>query len=149
VEIPAGELALLLGATGSGKTTFLRAINGLVPHFTGGHLTGSVSVNGRSTRENHPRELADLVGFVPQDPVSGFVTDLVEDELAYSMECLGIEPPVMRRRVEEILDLLSLSELRGRPIHTLSGGQQQRVAIGSVLTAGTRSSRSRRTHFCP
>jgi len=115
VEIPAGELALLLGATGSGKTTFLRAINGLVPHFTGGHLTGSVSVNGRSTRENHPRELADLVGFVPQDPVSGFVTDLVEDELAYSMECLGIEPPVMRRRVEEILDLLSLSELRGRP----------------------------------
>ncbi|MCH9739065.1 MAG: ATP-binding cassette domain-containing protein [Actinomycetia bacterium] len=135
VEIPAGELALLLGATGSGKTTFLRAINGLVPHFTGGHLTGSVSVNGRSTRENHPRELADLVGFVPQDPVSGFVTDLVEDELAYSMECFGIEPPVMRRRVEEILDLLSLSELRGRPIHTLSGGQQQRVAIGSVLTA--------------
>nr|MCH9677078.1 energy-coupling factor ABC transporter ATP-binding protein [Actinomycetes bacterium] len=135
VQIPAGELALLLGATGSGKTTFLRAINGLVPHFTGGHLTGSVSVNGRSTRENHPRELADLVGFVPQDPVSGFVTDLVEDELAYSMECLGIEPPVMRRRVEEILDLLSLSELRGRPIHTLSGGQQQRVAIGSVLTA--------------
>ena len=135
LEIPAGELVLLLGATGSGKTTFLRAINGLVPHFTGGHLTGNISVNGRSTRVNHPRELADLVGFVPQDPVSGFVTDLVEDELAYSMECLGIDPPVMRRRVEEILDLLGLTELRNRPLHTLSGGQQQRVAIGSVLTA--------------
>jgi energy-coupling factor transporter ATP-binding protein EcfA2 len=135
LEIPAGELALLLGATGSGKTTFLRAINGLVPHFTGGHLSGMVSVNGRETRVNQPRELADLVGFVSQDPVSGFVTDLVEDELAYSMECLGIEPPVMRRRVEEILDLLGLTELRNRPLHTLSGGQQQRVAIGSVLTA--------------
>jgi energy-coupling factor transport system ATP-binding protein len=135
LEIPAGELALLLGATGSGKTTFLRAINGLVPHFTGGHLAGGVSVNGRSTQVNKPRELADLVGFVPQDPVSGFVTDLVEDELAYAMECLGIDPPIMRRRVEEILDLLGLTELRTRPLHTLSGGQQQRVAIGSVLTA--------------
>ena len=134
-EIPAGELALLLGATGSGKTTFLRAINGLVPHFTGGHLAGVVSVNGRSTQEHQPRELADLVGFVPQDPVSGFVTDLVEDELAYSMECLGVAPSVMRRRVEEILDLLGLTQLRTRPLHTLSGGQQQRVAIGSVLTA--------------
>ena len=75
------------------------------------------------------------MGFVPQDPVSGFVTDLVEDELAYSMECLGVAPSVMRRRVEEILDLLGLTQLRTRPLHTLSGGQQQRVAIGAVLTA--------------
>src|SRR5204862_1067113 len=61
-------------------------------------------------------------------------TDVVEDELAYGMESLGLPPAVMRRRVEETLDLLGLGELRDRPIATLSGGQQQRVAIGSVLT---------------
>lgn len=135
LEIADGELALLVGATGSGKTTFLRAINGLVPHFSGGYLQGTVSINGKSTQDYAPRELADLVGFVPQDPVTGFVTDLVEDELAYSMESLGIEPSIMRRRVEETLDLLGLADLRNRPLRSLSGGQQQRVAIGSVLTA--------------
>jgi energy-coupling factor transport system ATP-binding protein len=135
VEIADGELALLVGATGSGKTTFLRAINGLVPHFSGGYLQGRVSINGRSTQDFAPRELADLVGFVPQDPLTGFVTDLVEDELAYSMESLGIDQQTMRRRVEETLDLLGLADLRNRPLRSLSGGQQQRVAIGSVLTA--------------
>lgn len=135
LEITDGELALLVGATGSGKTTFLRLINGLVPHFSGGYLQGRVSINGRNTQDFAPRELADLVGFVPQDPGTGFVTDLVEDELAYSMESLGIDPQTMRRRVEETLDLLSLADLRTRPLRSLSGGQQQRVAIGSVLTA--------------
>ena len=133
--IAEGELALLVGATGSGKTTFLRAINGLVPHFSGGHLAGEVSIDGRRTQDHLPRELADLIGFVPQDPMSGFVTDLVEDELAYSMECLGIDQQTMRRRVEETLDLLGLSNLRNRSLRTLSGGQQQRVAIGAVMTA--------------
>lgn len=75
-----------------------------------------------------------MVGTVGQDPLAHFVTDVVEDELAYGMESLGLPPAVMRRRVEETLDLLGLNELRDRPIATLSGGQQQRVAIGSVLT---------------
>ena len=135
VQIPRGELALVVGRTGSGKTTFLRAINGLVPHFTGGHLQGRVVVGGRDTATHPPRELADLVGVVPQDPMSGFVTDNVEDELAYSMESLGIAPPTMRRRVEETLDLLGLAEVRQRALSTLSAGQQQRVAIGAALTA--------------
>lgn len=135
VSIPEGELVLVVGRTGSGKTTFLRAINGLVPHFTGGTLSGRITIDGRDTATHPPRELADLVGIVPQDPMSGFVTDTVEDELAYGMECLGIEPDVMRRRVEETLDLLGLAELRHRALLSLSGGQRQRVAIGAVLTS--------------
>ncbi len=131
--IPEGELVLVVGRTGSGKTTLLRAINGLVPHFTGGELSGRVVVAGRDTATHPPRELADVVGYVPQDPLSAFVTDTVEDELAYGMECLGVPAPVMRRRVEEILDLLGLAELRQRPLRTLSGGQRQRVAIGAAL----------------
>ncbi|RDI23777.1 ABC transporter ATP-binding protein [Lentzea flaviverrucosa] len=138
VEIPEGELCLVVGRTGSGKSTFLRAINGLVPHFSGGTLAGRVLVDGRDTATHPPRELADVVGFVGQDPVAGFVADNVEDELAYSMESLGLTNDVMRKRVEETLDLLGLAALRDRPLATLSGGQQQRVAIGAALTAHPR-----------
>ncbi|WP_405712240.1 MULTISPECIES: ABC transporter ATP-binding protein [unclassified Streptomyces] len=134
LTVPEGELVLLVGPSGVGKSTLLGAVSGLVPHFTGGTLSGRVTVDGRDTRTHKPRELADLVGTVGQDPLSHFVTDTVEDELAYGMESLGLAPDVMRRRVEETLDLLGLAELRDRPIATLSGGQQQRVAIGSVLT---------------
>ena len=133
-EVPEGELVLLVGPSGVGKSTVLGAVSGLVPHFTGGTLRGRVTVAGRDTRTHKPRELADVVGTVGQDPLAHFVTDTVEDELAYGMESLGLAPDVMRRRVEETLDLLGLAELRDRPIATLSGGQQQRVAIGSVLT---------------
>ncbi|MDQ0713036.1 energy-coupling factor transporter ATP-binding protein EcfA2 [Streptomyces luteogriseus] len=133
-EVPEGELVLLAGPSGVGKSTVLGAVSGLVPHFTGGTLRGRVTVAGRDTRTHKPRELADVVGTVGQDPLSHFVTDTVEDELAYGMESLGLAPDVMRRRVEETLDLLGLAGLRDRPITTLSGGQQQRVAIGSVLT---------------
>ncbi|MFA9445987.1 ABC transporter ATP-binding protein [Egicoccus sp. AB-alg6-2] len=135
LEIPEGELCLVVGRTGSGKSTLLGTINGLVPHFTGGTLHGRVVVDGRDTRLHPPRELADVVGVVGQDPRSGFVTDTVEEELAYGMESLGLAGEVMRRRVEETLDLLGLVDLRARPLEQLSGGQRQRVAIGSVLTA--------------
>ncbi|QKW19396.1 energy-coupling factor ABC transporter ATP-binding protein [Kitasatospora sp. NA04385] len=134
LTVPEGELCLLVGPSGSGKSTLLGTVCGLVPHFTGGTLTGRVTVAGRDTREHRPRDLADVVGTVGQDPAAHFVTDTVEEELAYGMESMGLAPAVMRRRVEETLDLLGLAELRGRALSSLSGGQRQRVAIGSVLT---------------
>ncbi|MFI9355581.1 ABC transporter ATP-binding protein [Streptomyces lydicus] len=134
LTVPEGELCLLVGPSGVGKSTVLNAVCGLVPHFTGGTLHGRVTVDGRDTRTHRPRELADVVGTVGQDPLAHFVTDTVEDELAYGMESLGLAPDVMRRRVEETLDLLGLAGLRDRALSTLSGGQMQRVAIGSVLT---------------
>lgn len=138
LTIPEGELVLVIGRTGSGKSTLLRCINGLVPHFSGGTLSGRVVVDGRDTRTHPPRELADAVGVVGQDPIAGFVCEIVEDELAYGMECLGVAPDVMRRRVEETLDLLGLAPLRNRPLTALSGGQRQRVAIGAALTSHPR-----------
>ncbi|MFD8085514.1 ABC transporter ATP-binding protein [Kitasatospora sp. NPDC059722] len=138
LTVPEGELCLLVGPSGSGKSTLLGTVSGLVPHFTGGTLHGRVTVGGRDTRTHRPRDLADLVGTVGQDPVAHFVTDTVEDELAYGMESLGLPADVMRRRVEETLDLLGLADLRDRALGSLSGGQQQRVAIGSVLTVHPR-----------
>jgi energy-coupling factor transporter ATP-binding protein EcfA2 len=133
-HIPEGELWVVVGETGSGKSTLLRAINGLVPHFSGGVLAGTVTVDGRTTKDNRPRDLADVVGFVGQNPLATFVTD----ELAYTMENLGVPPDAMRRRVEDAIDLLGLHDLRDRSLRALSGGQQQRVAIGAVLTASPR-----------
>ena len=136
--IPEGELCLVIGPTGSGKSTLLQLVNGLAPHFTGGRLTGTVTVAGRDTRTQPPREFADLVGVVGQDPIAGFITDRVDDELAYGMEQLGVPDPTMRKRVEEIVDLLGLVPLRYRPLTALSAGEQQRVAIGSALTSHPR-----------
>jgi energy-coupling factor transport system ATP-binding protein len=131
--IDEGEMVLVIGATGSGKSSLLRLINGLVPHHTGGILAGDISVDGISTSLTKPGGLAHLIGIVGQNPAHGFVTDTVEEELVFGMEALNFAPDVMRKRVEEILDLLSLAHLRARSISTLSGGEQQRVAIGSAL----------------
>ena len=134
LEVPEGELVLVAGRTGSGKSTLLGTVNGLVPAFSGGTLRGTVRVAGRDVVGVAPRELADVVGYVGQDPSASFVSDVVEEELAYGMEQLGLDPRTMRRRVEETLDLLGIADLRDRPLRALSGGQQQRVAIGAVLT---------------
>ena len=135
LTVPEGDLALVIGPTGSGKSTLLGAICGLVPRFSGGVLAGSVTVDGIATSSAPPRDLAATVGYLPQRVDASFVTDVVEDELAWTMEQLGLAPDVMRRRVEDTLDLLGLADLRNRPIATLSSGQRQRVALGAVLTA--------------
>ncbi|MFT4080966.1 MAG: ATP-binding cassette domain-containing protein [Nocardioides sp.] len=134
LAVEEGELVLVSGPTGSGKSTLLGVVAGLVPRFSGGTLSGDLVLDGRSIVRTPPRERAGVIGYVGQDPVAGFVTDTVEEELAYGMEQLGLAPATMRRRVEETLDLLGIAELRRRALRTLSGGQQQRVAIGSVLT---------------
>ena len=141
LTVAEGDLTLVVGRTGTGKSTLLGTLNGIVPHFSGGRLDGTVTVAGRDTRTHRPRELADVVGVVGQNPVAGFVTDTVEDEIAYGMEQLGISPSVMRKRVEEILDLMGIADLRRRALLSLSGGQQQRVAIAAVLAAQPRIDR--------
>jgi energy-coupling factor transport system ATP-binding protein len=138
LAIEDGHFALAIGPTGAGKSTFLRAANGLVPHFTGGAFDGRVTVGGRDTLASAPRALADVVAFVPQDPGASFVLDRVEDELAYGMENLGVDPTHMRRRVEEMLDLLDLADLRNRSVRAISGGERQRVAIAAAMAAGPR-----------
>jgi energy-coupling factor transport system ATP-binding protein len=134
LTVDEGELVLVSGPTGVGKSTLLGIVTGLVPRFSGGVLRGDLLLDGVSIVHAPPRERAHAIGYVGQDPAAGFVTDTVEEELAYGMEQLGLPPETMRRRVEETLDLLGIADLRDRDLRTLSGGQQQRVAIGAVLT---------------
>jgi len=138
LRLPEGSFVLVTGPTGGGKSTLLRAINGLVPHFSGGRFSGRVLTASRDTRMFKPRDMADAVAFVPQDPGASFVLDQVEDELAYGMENLGTPVAHMRRRIEEVVDLLGIDSLRRRSVRGLSGGERQRVAIAAALAAGPR-----------
>jgi energy-coupling factor transport system ATP-binding protein len=135
LEVEPGELLLVIGSSGSGKSTLLRTTNGLVPHASGGKFAGDVVTFGRSTRSHHPRELADVVGFVAQDPEAQFVVDHVERDIAFVLENLGFSPEAMRRRVEETLDALGIAHLRDRDPSTLSGGERQRCVIAGALAA--------------
>ncbi len=134
LQVEEGEFLLVMGPSGAGKSTLLRCLNGLVPHFYGGTVSGRVQVAGRDPIALGPRGMADAVGLVLQDPEAQFVVDRVEDELAFALENQGVDPVVMRKRVEEVLDQLSIAHLRHRSVNTLSGGERQRVAIAAVMT---------------
>jgi energy-coupling factor transport system ATP-binding protein len=131
--IEPGQVILLRGPSGSGKSTLLRCLNGLVPHSTGGEFRGRVNVCGLDTRTHAPRELGVHIGFVFQHPDAQFVLEDVEAELAFGMENLGLAVPLMRKRVEEVIDQVGINHLRRRRIDTLSGGERQRVAIAAAL----------------
>jgi energy-coupling factor transporter ATP-binding protein EcfA2 len=133
-SIEEGEFLLVMGPSGAGKSTLLRCLNGLVPHFYGGTVAGQVRVDGRDPVTLGPGGMADAVGFVFQDPEAQFVVDKVEDELAFALENQGLDPIIMRKRVEEALDQLNIAHLRQRSVNTLSGGERQRVAIAAVMT---------------
>lgn len=135
LNLSGAELTLVAGVSGGGKSTLLRTINGLVPHYYGGRFSGRVMVDGIDTARTRPRDLASSVGFVGQDPEDHAVAGRVEDDIAFTLENLGTDSATMRRRVEEVLDALALSDLRSRRLDTLSGGERQRVAIASALVA--------------
>ncbi len=133
LRIPDGELCLVMGSSGSGKSTLLRCLNGLVPHFSGGSLSGTIRVDGLDPARLSPREMSRMVGFVFQDPETQFVVDRVEDEIAFSLENAALPRLEMEQRVEETLRMLELTHLRSRHLETLSGGEIQRVAIAAAL----------------
>ncbi len=133
LHMPAGTVALVTGASGSGKSTLLRCTNGLVPHFSGGQLSGKLEVDGLDPVLVSPQGMSRHVGFVFQDPEAQFVVDRVEDEIAFALENLALPHGEMDVRVTEALGLLELESLRNRRVETLSGGERQRVAIAAAL----------------
>ncbi|MFW9832409.1 MAG: energy-coupling factor ABC transporter ATP-binding protein [Candidatus Thorarchaeota archaeon] len=133
LSVDEGEYIVVTGPSGCGKTTLCRAMNGLVPQFHRGYIAGNVIVDGKNTRENNVAELAPTAGLVFQQPENQLVTLNVEREIAFGPENLGIEPDEVRRRVEELIDMLDLDHLRDKHPHEMSGGEQQRVAMAATL----------------
>ena len=132
LEIEPG-LTLLVGPSGGGKSTVLRVLNGLVPHFHGGAIGGRAVVLGHDVLRTPTRRLARHVGFVFQDPELQAVYGTVEREVAFALENIGAGAAEMERRVEHALEATGIGHLRGRRLATLSGGERQRLAIASAL----------------
>jgi energy-coupling factor transport system ATP-binding protein len=134
VTLDVGEgLTLVVGPSGGGKSTLLRVLNGLVPHFHGGRISGAALSAGVDVITTPTRMLARRVGFVFQDPELQAVYDTVEREVAFGLENLGVAAPKMAARVDDALAEAGAHHLIGRRLSTLSGGERQRVAIASVL----------------
>ncbi|MGH2536116.1 MAG: ABC transporter ATP-binding protein, partial [Candidatus Promineifilaceae bacterium] len=128
-----GEFILVAGPSGSGKSTLLRCLNGLVPHFSGGAISGTVSVAGLNVVAAGPQALSRQVAFVFQDPERQSVLDYVEEEIAFGLENWALPRAEMRARVQQSLEILGLAELRRRPIQQLSGGERQRLALACAI----------------
>ena len=138
VTMPGGGLTLVAGPSGAGKSTLLRATCGLVPHFSGGAVRGSVRVGGRGGGgwdpvALGPASMSGRVGFVGGDPARGFVVDRVADEVAFALEHRALPAPLIRQRVASALEAVGILHLAQRRIETLSGGERQRVAIAAAL----------------
>lgn len=136
ISIEQGQFVLVCGATGSGKSTLLKCLVGLLPHFSGGTFSGQRLVKGVDKTSALPHETADLIGYVNQQPEGSFVAETVIEELAFTLEQLGVEPLEMLERIERALRITNLGTLRDRKVTELSGGQQQRVAIAAAVSAG-------------
>ncbi|TFH11489.1 MAG: ATP-binding cassette domain-containing protein [Candidatus Thorarchaeota archaeon] len=133
LTIEAGEYVVITGPSGCGKTTLCRTINALVPQFHRGYIAGNVIIDGKNTREHTVAELSTIAGLVFQQPENQLVTLNVEKEIAFGPENLGVEPAEIRRRVEELIELLDIEHLREKHPHEMSGGEQQRVAMAATL----------------
>jgi energy-coupling factor transport system ATP-binding protein len=133
LELAEGELVVLAGRSGSGKSTVLRAMSGLVPHYHGGEVSGTLEVCGFDVREHGPAELGGEVGFTGQDPETQVVSATVRGELSLPLELRGEPPTARARAIEEAALALGIGSLLDRTTDTLSGGELQRVALAATL----------------
>jgi len=133
LTIGEGEFVVLTGPTGCGKTTLCRCLNGLVPHFYGGEMSGEVEVVGLNVLKHSTNELAEYVGFVFQNPENQLFSLSVERDIAFGLENLAMPRDRLRKRVEWAIDTTGIGDIRDRSPHELSGGQQQKAAIACVL----------------
>lgn len=135
LHIRKGECVLLCGASGCGKTTLIRIINGLIPHFYTGDYSGTVQVAGLDPARTEISQLSDLVGTVFQNPRTQFFNTDTDSELVFGLENRAMPREQMKDRLAKLTKELHLEELRGRNIFALSGGEKQKIAFSSVYAS--------------
>ena len=135
LRIARGECVLLCGASGCGKTTVARLVNGLIPHFFEGKLAGTVCVDGMDSQETEIAAFSDAVGTVFQNPRTQFFNADVDSEIVFGLENRGIARAQLRARLDDVTEELHLQALRGRSVFELSGGEKQKIAFSSVYAS--------------
>ncbi len=133
IQITPGEFILLVGPTGSGKTTFIRCFNGLIPFFHSGSFCGYVFIKGKDTAGSSIPELSKDVGMVFQNPENQLVSMNITRELAFGPENLGLNREDIRVRIQKSAEAVNITHILSKSPFYLSGGEQQRVAIASIL----------------
>jgi energy-coupling factor transporter ATP-binding protein EcfA2 len=131
--ITKGEQVVLTGPSGSGKTTFIRCLNGLIPHAIAGRMDGTVQIYGQDTRKSSIGSVSSQVGMVFQDPDHQMVTNEVDEEIAFGLEHQALSSREIEDRISSISHTVGIDHLRGRETDELSWGERQKVAIASVL----------------
>lgn len=134
LSIRKGEVVVVTGPSGAGKTTFCRCLNGLIPHFFEGELQGDITVAGMDVRSNDIPYLAAKVGLLFDDPSNQLFNSTVEEELAFGPENYGVPVEEIRKRIDEGLRFARLENYRYKNPHALSGGQQQACALAAIYT---------------
>lgn len=132
-ELNEGSILLLVGTSGCGKTTLLRAIVGLIPKFYEGKYEGTVYLNGKNLNKMDIPEISQAVGYLFQNPDNQLFSHTVERDIAFGLENLGIEKEEAIQRIEDVIKMLSIEHIRNKPIYELSDGQKQIVALAGIL----------------
>ena len=132
LTIKKGETVLLTGESGSGKTTVIRLINGLIPHYYQGDLSGEVTVSGYDIKNTQLYELAGVVGTVFQNPRSQFFSVDTDGEIVFGPENIGLDPDEILERKDMVVRDMHIEKLLGRSLFELSGGEKQAIACASV-----------------
>ena len=135
-EVKEGEILGIMGKSGSGKTTLLRLLKSSLSPF--GKLDGSIYFNGKLLADCDTKEQASGIGFVMQNPDNQIVATIVEDDVAFGPENLGVPREEIRKRVDEALKIVDMYDYRLHEPHKLSGGQKQRVAIAGAIAMQTK-----------
>ncbi|WP_409069960.1 ABC transporter ATP-binding protein [Clostridium sp. FAM 1755] len=133
IKVKKNKVTLLTGKSGCGKSSLLMCITGVIPDIIEGNISGEIIYKGENIENKGVKTVSGEIGYMFQDPDSQLCTFTVEDEIAFGLENIKIDPSHMNNIIDEVLDRIGIKHLKKRQLNQLSGGEKQKVALASIL----------------